>query len=419
MNHKPRVLFSLILVLLVVFSAGNAQATNGYFSHGFGAVYKALAGAGVAFPRSAFVAAINPAGMAMVGKRYEVEVALFNPNRDFTVTGNPSGFPGTFGLAPGKVESESTLFAIPGFAGNWTVGDNATFGLVLYGNGGMNTDYASPVFGFAPTGVDLSQLFIAPTYAVKVSDHHAIGVSGIIAMQRFRAQGLTAFGQFSSDPENLTDNGHTNSFGGGVRVGYLGELNPAFSVGASFQSKIYMGKLDDYAGLFAEQGGFDVPANWTIGVVAKPNPNVAILFDVQQIYYSDIVSINNPLLPNLQTSQLGNDDGAGFGWEDVTVFKIGSEFGTEGPWDFRVGFSTTDQPIPSSEMVFNILAPGVVEQHLTFGFTREFGGGKDVSVAVTRAFSKTVSGPNTLEAPGQQEIELRMDQWEFAINFGF
>ena len=180
-----------------------------------------------------------------------------------------------------------------------------------------------------------------------------------------------------------------------------------------------MGKFDDYAGLFAEQGGFDIPANWTIGVAVKPSPNVAVLFDVQQIYYSDIPSVANPLLPNLQTSRLGDDDGAGFGWEDVTVFKIASEFGTGGPWDFRVGFSTTDQPIPSSEVLFNILAPGVVEQHLSFGLTRQLGNGKDISFAVTRAFSKSVSGPNPLEAPGQQQIELRMDQWDFAISFGF
>ena len=39
--------------------------------------------------------------------------------------------------------------------------------------------------------------------------------------------------------------------------------------------------------------------------------------------YSEINSIANPLLPNLGQSQLGTDDGAGFGWEDMDVSKIG------------------------------------------------------------------------------------------------
>ncbi len=47
---------------------------HGYFSHGYGAIYEALAGAGVAFPRSAFADTINPAGMVMVGKRLRAEL---------------------------------------------------------------------------------------------------------------------------------------------------------------------------------------------------------------------------------------------------------------------------------------------------------------------------------------------------------
>jgi hypothetical protein len=38
------------------------------------------------------------------------------------------------------------------------------------------------------------------------------------------------------------------------------------------------------------------------------------------------------------------------------------------------------------------------------------------SFAVTRALSHSVTGPNPLEAPGQQTITLRMDQWD--IEFG-
>jgi hypothetical protein len=33
--------------------------------------------------------------------------------------------------------------------------------------------------------------------------------------------------------------------------------------------------------------------------------------------------------------------------------------------------------------------------------------------------AKSVAGPNNLEAPNQQSIELTMDQWEFDVSYSF
>jgi long-chain fatty acid transport protein len=412
-------LLALMLALTLVSGAGHA--TNGYFAHGYGTFYKALAGAGVAFPLNTMAPSTNPAAMVMVGKRYDLGIAAFAPDREYTVTGNPSGFPGTFGLAPGTVKSGSGFFAIPAFGANWMVGDRSSVGLALYGNGGMNTDYDFPVFGVAPAGVNLSQLFIAPTYAVEVADGHALGFTGILAYQMFEGKGFQAFAPFSSNPERLTNNDTSSSLGGGVRIGYLGELTPYLSVGASYQSKIYMGKFTDYEGLFAEQGGFDIPATWVIGTAIKPNDALAILFDVQWISYSTISAIANPLLPNLMQSPLGADDGSGFGWEDTRVYKFGVHFTSHPGLTWMGGYSYEREPIPESEVLFNIMAPGVVEQHLTFGFSKSVGEGRSFNFALMRALRKEIEGPNTLEAPGFQNIQLAMSQWEldFSFSFGF
>ena len=409
----------VLLTLMLILVTWTSQATNGYFAHGYGTFYKALAGAGDAKPFNTLAPSTNPAAMVYVGKRYDLGVSMFTPDRQYTVTGNPSGFPGTFGLAPGTVESGSPLFAIPGFGANWMVGETSSFGIALYGNGGMNTDYDFRTFGFEPTGVNLSQMFITPTYAVKLADNHAVGFTGILAYQMFEGKGFQAFSPFSSDPANLTNNESASSFGGGVRVGYLGELSPMFSLGASWQSKVYMGKLKDYQGLFAEQGGFDIPMTWTLGMAIKPNEALAILFDLQRIHYSDVSSIANPLLPNLAQSQLGNDDGSGFGWEDSTVYKFGVHFTSHPGLTWMGGYSYQGQPIPESEVLFNIVAPGVVEQHLTFGVSKGIGEGRSINFAMMRAFRKEIDGPNTLEAPGFQTIGLAMSEWEFDISFSF
>ena len=200
----------------------------------------------------------------------------------------------------------------------------------------------------ATTGVDLMQLFIAPTLATEFDYNHSIGVTPIIAAQFFEAKGVHSFAGFSSAPTKLSNNGHDTSYGFGGRIGYLGQITEQFSIGLSYQSKIYMDEFDDYAGLFAEQGDFDIPANWTVGFAFMPTPAVTVAFDVQRIYYSDVNSINNPLLTNLISDGLGTDNGAGFGWDDMTVFKIGLQWARSDQWTYRFGYSYGDQPIPAA-----------------------------------------------------------------------
>ncbi len=410
----------LAAALVPAFAAAPVFATNGYFSHGYGTHYKAMAGAGAALHLDSLAPATNPAAMAFLDPRFDASLALFNPNRSYTVTGNPSGYPGTFGLTPGGVESDSRYFPLPALGASWRAGENGAFGLALYGNGGMNTNWPTGTFyAGTPTGVNLAQMFVAPTYAVKIADKHALGVTAIGAFQWFKAEGVGTFAPFSSAPTKLSNNGNSYSYGGGVRVGYLGEWSKYVSVGASYQTKIWMSAFDEYAGLFAEHGGFDIPANWVAGIAIKPTENVDIAVDVQQVLYSGIASVHNPLLPNLMQAALGNDGGAGFGWKDMTTLKGGVQLRAGEGWSWRGGYSYGKQPIPESEVLFNILAPGVIEQHLTLGFSKLVKGTQEISVAVMRAFSKRVTGPNPLEVPGLQAIELKMDQWDFELSWSF
>jgi long-chain fatty acid transport protein len=391
-----------------------------------------MAGAGAALPQDALAAATNPAGMVFVGNRMDVGAAIFSPVREYTVTGNPSGGAGTFPLEPGTVESDSNYFLVPSFGWNTMLDPNSSFGVAVYGNGGMNTDYpahANPIrnaggtcpsgtFCAGATGVDLMQLFIAPTYARKISESTAIGVAPILAYQRFEAKGLGAFAAFSSDPNNLTDEGTDDSTGFGARVGVQGDVGPGVTLAAAYQTKMSMSEFGKYKGLFAEEGDFDIPANWTVGIAWKTSPRSTLVFDVQKIQYSDIASIANPMLPNLTTAPLGDSDGAGFGWDDMTIYKLGYQ------WDaadmtWRVGYSTGDQPIPTSEVMFNILAPGVMEDHFTFGFTKALDQGMEFSFAAMYAPSSSVKGANPMEAPGQQTIELEMTQYEIEASLGW
>lgn len=411
----PRLVVLLLLPGVLIPTA--AQATNGYFSHGYGTVSKGMAGAGSALAVDFMAAATNPATTVVVGPGVDFGVAVFSPDREYGVTGQPSGFPGTFGLAPGTVRSGSRFFAIPHIGITWKVGERGALALAMYGNGGMNTAYAAPTFGVSPTGVDLSQMFIAPTYAFRIDDRHAVGISGIIGYQRFEAKGLAAFGLFSSKASALTDLDHSNSFGAGVRVGYFGQLTRVFSVGASYQSKVWMSPFEAYEGLFAGSGDFDIPSNFVVGIGLKPSDAVDVAIDVQRVNYSEVAAVGHHLLPNMMQSPLGSDAGAGFGWDDVTVGKVGLQVRAGRGLTWRSGYSYGNQPVPSSEVLFNILAPGVVAQHATFGVSKDLPGGRTINASVMHAFNETVQGANPLEVPGLQRIELSMHEWEFELSY--
>ena len=409
-------------------AAGDANATNGYFSHAYSIKNKGMAGAGVAAPLDAMVPSINPAGLTEVGNRLDLGLTVFSPNREYSVSRNPIVGPPYFELMGGTVESDSNYFFIPSLGWSYQLSDRSAVGVAVYGNGGMNTDYPAMTFydpSSSTTGVDLMQHFIAPTLATEFAYNHSFGFTPIIAAQFFEAKGVNSFAPFSSAPSKLSNNGHDASYGLGARVGYLGKLSDQFSLGLSYQSKIYMDEFDDYAGLFAEQGDFDIPANWTAGIAVKPIPEVTIALDVQRIYYSDVDSIANPLLMNLMTDGLGTDNGAGFGWEDMTVFKVGLQWARSEQWTYRFGYSYGDQPIPANEVLFNILAPGVIEQHATFGLTYTFANQSELDFSLMYAFSNDVTGINPLAnndpATGgsPQYITLTMDQWEVGVGYSW
>lgn len=329
-----------------------AHATDGYFSHGYGMKAKGRGGTATAMIGDAFGGANNPATMAFAGNRFEIGGELFSPWRKAERTdGVPVGLTGTS-------ESDSNYFFIPEIALNYAVRPDVSLGVTVYGNGGLNTDYpggelpspggcgpaTGPGTGFNPRpgpynllcgtgrlGVDLAQLIVAPTLAWRFHPNHSIGLSPLFAYQRFRAEGIDAFAGFSTSPGNLTNRGYDDATGWGVRIGYYGQISPMFAVGAAYATKISMNEFGKYKGLFAEQGGFDIPSNWTLGVAFKPTPRWVIAADYQRINYDDVRSVNNPsrnLLGCLagDTSQcLGGENGAGFGWRGINVFKLGVE----------------------------------------------------------------------------------------------
>jgi long-chain fatty acid transport protein len=456
------------------------SATTGYFTIGYGAKANSMVGAVVSNPQDAIAASTNPAGMALVGERLDFGARFFSPNkRNGKLSTSVIGAGTDFG-PPYDVEDESrrNLFIIPSGGFNNRINDRLWWGMSMYGNGGLNTTYDRNIYdetaailfsGNPPSvpqgagtgmrdtgtlGVDLAQAIFAPTIAMKVKDKHSVGVSLLLGVQRFSARGLGNFQCFTRTgflsngagapgtacapggfqsltpgfvfSDGLTNQGNDWAYGAGARVGWIGEVHPKVTLGAAYASKVYMTEFDDYDELFAEDGDLDVPANFTLGATFKASPKVNLMFDYQRILYEDVNSISNPgpvptafgPAPPPGGGLLGTDNGMGFGWQDISVYRLAAEYTYDSQWTFRAGYSWNDQPIDDDQVLFNMLAPAVIEQHATVGFTYSPNDSSEWNFAYVHAFKETVDSPVTaFGIPG--EIDMYQNSLELSYSLTY
>jgi len=413
---------ALALFLLAPVAAP-AFAIHGHCPHGVGIKAEGMGGATLAYPQDALAGSYNPATLAFLENRLDVGVDWLRPDRRSRVSGNLDPLVNMMYDADDK----RGVF-IPELGFNKTFGERIALGLTLYGQCGMNTSYGTPVglFGTTPAGMDLDRIFIVPCIAVRIGRSHSLGLGMTLAWQRFEATGLENFDRAvtSIHPGSVTDNNHSSSAGVGFRVGWLTRVGPIINVAVAYQSRTYMGEIDEYRGLLAEEGDLDVPSAVSAGVAVAAGERAVLAFDVSHIRYADIGAIGNPMPPNLDQALLGHENGAGFGWKNTTVYKLGIALEATRTFVLRGGFSHGEQPIPESETLLNILTPAVVEDHATLGITWRTPGGAEISLAYMHGFEQTVEGGESVipgaspAGMGGGEVDLRRSEDSFAIAFG-
>jgi long-chain fatty acid transport protein len=487
---KLRSISTAVAAACCIGASTAALATNGYMSHAYSPTAKGMAGAGeAALPQDTLSIVANPAGLTRVGRRADAGLAWFSPRRKYdglSFDPNAGAFApvGSGPTGTGTVESENNDFLIPGLGYTHPLNDNSAIGVALFANGGMNTDYRARdtqrlpppfgnnqalgtfggEFGFAnpphdqsvmppqqipgtqklgggDAGVNLEQLGVSIGYARDLADNVSVGASFLIGYQTIEIKGVGAFQGFTQtftqaalagrpmSPNSLTDNGKDSAWGYGFQVGGLWDVTSQLTLGASYRTKMYMGKFDKYSDLFANAGDFDMPAVGTIGAAFRATDQLTLALDVQQIWYGDVdaVSNDNDLAQrcNLQGNFAGYDSryclggsrGAGFGWDDMTVLKLGVQYDVNDQLTLRGGYSHGNNPIDGSQVAFNALAPAVIEDHWTLGGTYRLRDNYELTFWGMYAPESSTKGPGAFT--GTQAPEIRMSQYELGINFAW
>ncbi len=265
---------------------------------------------------------------------------------------------------------------------------------------------------------------------------NAVGVALNLAYQMFSATGLQPFacptfspcgpgGSASVSPGNLTNNGTDTSTGYGLRFGWTGEVTPTVTLGATYQTKTKMSSFSKYSGLFAGQGNFDIPSNFGVGLAVKATPATTVAFDVERTNYSDVPSVGNlfsavPPAFGGAGPQFGASNGPGFGWQNINAYKLGVSYVYDSTLTLRGGLNHCDQPIPNNQTLLNMLAPGVVQNHLSLGGTWKLANKSELTVAYIHAFKQTVNGSGSIPPQlGGGNANLSMYQDSISVSYGW
>lgn len=414
-----------------------AFAAHGYIQYGYGAASKSMAGVSYALPQDSLIPSSNPAGLVEIGSRFDLGVDYLAPRREAEISGNRLV---TLASADGAWDAnEIGQFYVPEFGIAQKLNPRFSYGLAVYGNGGLNTEYSTnPYGGFGATGhagTDLMQVFVTPAIAFRITERQSVGLAVNLAYQQMKVYGLDVFatesfpGPFSESPGNVTTRGYDRSTGIGYRLGYLAEPIEGLRIGASWQPRTSMSRLDKYKGLIRDQGKLDVPAKYGAGISYQSDGGLTLAFDVEHIAYSKVPAIGTPLQPLLDGALLGADDGPGFGWRSMTSYKLGASYELTPQWRIAAGFGTGRQPIPRDQTLFNIITPAILEDRYTAGIVYRLDA-LSISGYYMYGPSNTVRGknsipPNQLAHPlpptsfGGGEADLRAEGQCLGIAFGY
>lgn len=405
--------------ILLALGSQAAFATNGIEATGLGQVHKAMGGAAVGNPYNTTSIATNPASISNIEAGYDLGVEVFQPNRSGTRLSDGQKFEG----------NETKNFLIPeGAFKSSKSGEKYSYGVAVYGAGGMNTDFSGtnpPTLNGNPfnvggagenPGINLEQLNISPTLGIKLSDKHSIGVSANIVYQQFEAKGLSLFKNpgFTVDPTAVSDVGSDSSTGVGATIGWQGKVSDTVTLGATYRSKVDMGKLDKYKGLITNGGDLDLPAALSVGASIKATPKTTVAVDVKHIYYSDVPAFANEARIVPGTTRIGGD--VGFGWKDQTVLKLGVKHEATPKLSLMGGINYGKNPVSNKGTNLNLLAPAITERHISAGFEYKLDNKSSIAGSYVRTLPATLKGDATT-APIPQQYDLHMGQNAIGIGY--
>ena len=263
-------------------------------------------------------------------------------------------------------------------------------------------------------GTSFDRQYFSPGIEHRFDSGGVLGVSAIIAYQRYSAASLGLTAARTPDENLWLSNAfspqHESGYGLGVRLAMRQEVVDGIAVDAGFQSRIDMEEFAAYRGVYAQAADLDIPARAKVGLAFQATDRSWLNVAIERVLYSDISAFPSRFLPNRFLSLLGDSSSPVFNWEDLTVYSVGYTWSDGADQQWHVDLSTRTQPSPSSQLLSQALEGDLATNAVLVGYSRRTGIRSRLSFNAAYApseyaFGGSVLGVTTEELDQQVEVE--------------
>jgi len=423
---------ALALLLLLLLLPISLFAANGAADIGVGGISKGMGGVGIALPQDAFASAMNPAGLICVGNRVDLDLGVTAQKGSQRVYILATG--ATNPERSGKDDNQALWW--PGAAASLRYCDTQSVGIAVFVKNALATKvpfrlYLNPG-NTVPSRFAAYTLYITPSWSWALSSCISVGiaVNGTIQLHTNNVA-------FSQSDTSIAPNQPVGNFlgrntldvagGTSVRGGLLYRPLRGLNVGITAQTPPLMSKLRKYGGQWPNGAMWETPAEIGAGIsYCHRDARDGVRMSVEWLYYfwEDSLIWGNSYRESQDDTGgfrwlTGSALGAGFGWKNQTVWKVGISWN---PWEVswltvRCGYNYGSVPIVGDETLLNQMAKATIQHHATLGATARiccF----EVTLYYYHGFESTVKGRGPYYVPSNSTADISNQQNTAGISVG-
>jgi len=430
-----QVLAPLSLAVALLGTPGLGHATNGMLMEGYGPIATGMGGASMALDNGTAGMANNPATLGLMGQNTRLDVALGQLGPKVASQAGPM-----------SADSSANSFLMPAFGYTRRSDSGLVWGVGLFAQGGMGTEYGADSFlamgSGAPVRSELGVGRLILPLAMSLNADLQVGGSLDYVWSnldlRMAASGAQLGGMVTSASGNLgaalpamggaawtridfSDSsnytGAASSSGYAAKLGVLYKARADLSIGASWHSRTQLKDMQtsaqgaqlSAAGGFSDSGrmtvdNFQFPAQVGAGVAWQTSPTLQLVADVKRIYWSEVMDAFR-----MRYDSAGMGGSVSFAmpqnWNDQTVTQLGASWRMSEALVLRGGLNLSTNPVPDATV--NPLFPAIVERHYTAGLGYALSTAGDINASIAYAPEiKVMSGAGPTITHSQTNLQL-------------
>jgi len=415
-----------------------AHATNGMLLEGYGPVASGMGGASMAVDNGLAAATNNPATLGLMGAGSRLDLAIGNLGPRVSSSAGPM-----------RADSTGTSYVMPAFGYGRSNG-RLSYGVALFAQGGMGTDYDASSFlamgSGAPVRSELGVGRLIVPVAWQATPALTLGASLDYVWSsldlRMAASGAqlgamvtAASGQLGGALQQLAQapwaridfsdrskfSGAAGGQGWAAKLGLVYQASPTLRLGATYHSRTSLKDMRTAAtgagisafGGFADSGritvqNFQMPEELAVGAAWQVNPGLLLAADIKHIGWA---SVMDAFRMRYDSAGLGGSVSFAMPqhWKNQTVLQAGLAQRVGAAWTLRAGVNLANNPVPDADV--NPLFPAIVRNHVTAGAGVSLPGAGEVNASLAYAPTTTANTPGGVVVSHRQlNLQLMYSQ---------